>query len=163
MSDLNADALVAPTRRVALRFETEDDAVADIQRLRSGYTKVGAWSLNQICWHLDTAMQFRMRPGPHEPNTPEQDARRSMFEEVLATGRLPSGIASPSVVVPPADVGDDAIDGCIATLQKFKTFAGDFAPHRLFGHMPADVAHKQNLIHVAHHLSHLVPSSTSKQ
>jgi hypothetical protein len=148
--------------REGLSFADEDAAIADIEVLRGGYEQVGGWSLPQICWHLDTAMKFRMRPGPHEPNTPEQDSRKQTLERVLATGELPKGIVSPAVVVPPAEVGSDAIDACIATLKTFKTFTGGFAPHRLFGHMSAELTHKQNLIHVAHHLSHLVPISTKQ-
>lgn len=149
--------------REGLRFADEDAAIADIQLLRKGYEQTGGWSLPQICWHLDKSMQFRMRDGPFEPNTPEQNARAHIFERVLASGELPRGIESPSVVVPPTDAGDEAVDGCIATFIKYKNFTGTFAPHRLFGHMPAEISHRQNLIHAAHHLSHLVPTTPTNQ
>lgn len=147
--------------REGLRFDNEDAAIADIERLRRGYEQVGGWSLPQVCWHLHATMQARLQPGPHAPNTPEQDARKPIFDKILATGELPKGIQAPEHVSPPADVGDEAIDACLATLLKMRDHAEPFAPHRLFGNAPAEVARKQNLIHVAHHLSHLVPSPST--
>ena len=150
--------------REGLRFASEDDAIADIQTLRKGYQQTGGWSLPQICWHLNQTMQGRMRPGPFEPDSAEQIARRSTVEEILASGELPKGIVAPPTVSPPADAGDEAIDACLATLERFKAFQGNFAPHRLFGTLPNEITHRQNLIHVAHHLSHLIPTSaTTKQ
>jgi hypothetical protein len=146
--------------REGLSFANEDEAISDIQQLRAGYEQVGGWSLPQVCWHLKITMQGRMRPGPHEANTPEQDARKPLFDRIVAAGQLPKGIVAPPHVTPPADAGDEAIDACIATLTAFKNFPGPFAPHRLFGHAPNEITHKQNLIHVAHHLSHLVPTTT---
>ena len=163
-ADLHLGFFQPGARREGLRFADEDAAIADIEQLRRGYARTGGWTLAQICWHLDKTVNLRMQPGPHPANTPEQDARRPMYEQVMASGKLPKGIVAPDAIVPPADAGDEAIDACIATLRRFKAFAGPVAPHRLFGHMSDADAHKQNLIHVAHHLSHLVPlSSTSQQ
>jgi hypothetical protein len=151
-------------RREGLSFADEDAAIADIEQLREGNARTGGWTLGQVCWHLDKTIQARMQPGPFPPNTPEQDARRPIYEQVMASGKLPQGLIAPEHLVPPGDAGDESIDACITTLRQFKNFKGPIAPHRLFGHMSDADAHKQNLIHVAHHLSHLVPlSPTSKQ
>lgn len=150
----------APTQpqRRYLNFGDIDQVIAEIRRLRKGYVKAGNWSLPQICWHLDAAIQARMQPGPFPPNTPEQDARRPAFEQVLATGRLPEGIVAPEPMVPPPDCGDAAIDACLQRLEQFKRFAGPIAPHRIFGHLKDDEARRLNLIHCAHHLGFLVPA-----
>jgi hypothetical protein len=145
-------------RRGQLRFNSEDDVRADVNRLRRGYTQAGAWSLAQICCHLDKSMQHRMRPGPFEPTTPEQAARRDQLEHLLASGRLPDGQSAPDFMMPPSDCGDDAIDAFLARLEQFKDFPGPIAPHRIFGHLDDATARQLNLIHCAHHLSYLTPA-----
>ena len=147
------------TRRAGLRYSSEDDVVADVNRLRRGYTQAGAWSLPQICCHLDKSMQYRMRPGPHEPTTPEQAARHDQLRQILASGRLPDGQTAPDFMTPPTDCGDDAIDAFLARLEQFKNFPGPIAPHRLFGQLSDADARTINLIHCAHHLSYLTPTN----
>jgi hypothetical protein len=100
-----------------------------------------------------------MQKGPFPPNTPEQDARRPVFEQVMRSGQLPSGIDAPSQAVPPPDAGDSAIDDFIKTLTRFKNYREPIAPHRIFGHLSDADARRLNLIHCAHHLSHLVPTT----
>jgi hypothetical protein len=144
-------------QRRSLSFASEDEAIADVTTLRRGYTRSGAWTLPQICWHLDQTIQMRMKPGPFPPNTPEQDARREILQDVLSTGKLPSGIVAPDAIVPAPDCGEQHVGAFLATLEKFKSFPGPIAPHRLFGHLSDADARRLNLIHVAHHLSYLTP------
>ena len=149
------------TRRTALRFGSEDDVIAEVNRLRRGCAQAGAWSLAQICCHLDKSVQSRMQPGPFPPTTPEQAARRDQFLQVLSSGRLPDGLPAPDTMMPPPACGDDAIDAFLATLERFKRFPGPIAPHRLFGQLADADARKLNLIHCAHHLSYLTPTTTT--
>lgn len=150
------------TRRSGLSFDTEDQIIAEIDRLRRGYARTGDWSLSQACWHLNIGTQARMKPGPHAPDTPEQTARRPMLEKVLATGDLPEGITAPEPMLPPTSSDDSAIDALIASLRQFKTFTGEIAPHRLFGKLSDADARKLNRIHCARHLSFLVPLEPAK-
>jgi hypothetical protein len=145
-----------PDRR-ELNFDSVDALIADVERLRRGYTRAGNWSLAQACWHLRAAMEFLMRPGPYPAATPEQEARRPMVEGVLATGRLPTGIQAPETVVPPADCTDADIDGFVERARLFNAHPGPYAPHRLFGQLAVDEMRRLQLIHAAHHLSYLVP------
>jgi hypothetical protein len=145
--------------RRALDYRSEDDVIADVARLRRGYTQSGAWSLPQMCAHLEKSIRYRMRSGPFQPTTPEQEARRGEFHKIMASGRLPDGIAAPEQMMPPEDCGDDAIDAFVATLNEFKSFPGPIAPHRLFGHLRDADARRLNLIHCAHHLSYLTPTT----
>ena len=146
-------------RREGLSFNSEDDVAADVRLLRRGYARAANWSLPQVCYHLERIMQIRMAPGPHPPNTPEQDARQGLFREIMRSGRIPDGLKAPEAVMPPAEVGEDAIDALLATLETFKRFPGPIAPHRLFGQQSDADSRKQNLIHCAHHLSFLVPTA----
>lgn len=145
-------------RRATLRYATEADAVADVNRLRRGHVQVGNWTLNQICWHLVKATEFSMRPGPFPPMTPEQLAARPKLEMVLSTGALPGQINAPEQITPPAECTDAEMDRLAEVLEKARTFPGPFAPHRIFGELTHDEARRLRLVHAAHHLSHLVPT-----
>ncbi|MGB7156718.1 MAG: DUF1569 domain-containing protein [Tepidisphaeraceae bacterium] len=150
----------AGTRRSGVQFANEDEVIADVRKLRRGYVQAGAWSLPQVCAHLDKAVQFRMQPGPFPPDSPEQAKNKPRIPGILAEGRLPEGIKAPEPMQPPADCSDEAIDSFIATMKKFKTFAGPIAPHRIFGHLKDADARRLNLIHCAHHLSYLTPTTS---
>jgi hypothetical protein len=100
-----------------------------------------------------------MVPGPFPPDTPEQLVRKPKLREILAIGKLPSGIEAPAPAIPPADANESAIDALIATLKRFDSFTGPIAPHRIFGHLSDADARRLNLIHCAHHLSYLVPTT----
>lgn len=147
-----------PPQRRHLRFRDLDEVIAEIRTLQRGYARAGNWSLPQVCWHLEVSVANRMKPGPYPANTPEQEARRPVFEQVLASGRLPDGIVAPEPMVPPPDCGDEAIEACIKQLERFKGYTGRIPPHRIFGDLPDDEARQLNLIHCAHHLGYLVPT-----
>jgi len=151
------DATAATPRK--LRFANVDEAIAEIQRLRKGCTRAGNWSLAQACWHLNTILRYLMKPGEFPPDTAEQQARRPIFERILATGEIPSGIQAPEHITPPADCDASAIDALIEALTASKSFAGPFAPHRLFGNLTHDEMTRHNLIHCARHLGHLIPTA----
>ena len=81
--------------RRQLSFDSEDDVIAEVQRLRRGCAQTGAWSLPQMCAHLDKAVQFRMQPGPFAADTPEQLKNKERIPAIFATGKLPEGIKAP--------------------------------------------------------------------
>jgi hypothetical protein len=149
---------VTPARRANLRYADEDAVIADVNALREGYTQSGSWSLERICWHLNQTTRARMRRGPFPPNTPEQDARAGMVEEILASGKLPPGIQTPDAFIPPIECDDDAVDAFVDTLREFQAYRGLIAPHRVFGHLDDASIRRLNLIHCAHHLSYLSPT-----
>jgi len=144
--------------RPNLGFDTIDDAIADLHRLRDGYAQGGNWTLAQVCWHLNVATRARMRVGPFEPNTPDQDARAPVFAKILAEGRLPEGLVAADTMVPPADADPTSVAQFVEALERLKAHPGPFAPHRLFGHMNDDDSRRQILIHSAHHLRYLLPA-----
>jgi hypothetical protein len=147
------------TARRALRFNSSDEVIADIERLRSvPLVRAGNWSLEQACWHLNVALNYFMSPGPHPmPNAPPE--ARENLKRILAGGQIPNGIRSPDQAVPPDVCSADSVDRFIQTLRRLKTFEGPFAPHRLFGPLTLDEGRRLALIHSAHHLSYLIPVS----
>jgi hypothetical protein len=147
------------TEQRNLHFDSIDDLIAEVKHLRhNNYSRAGAWSLAQICRHLTVALQALMRPGPHLPNTPEQDAKRPLLESIFVNGKIPKGIEAPSHAVPADSSGDAEIDAFFQTLETFKNFPGPFAPHYRFGNLSNEQMQKLQLIHAAHHLSHLIPA-----
>lgn len=143
-----------------LTFRREEDAIAEIDRLRSGgYTQLGNWTLAQICWHLEKSIEGRMKPGPFPPDSDEQLQRKAALPGILSSGRLPNGIKAPDAMEPPAESSEDSIGACIATLKRFREYTGEITPHRLFGHLSDAEVRQLNLVHCAHHLSCLVPKA----
>ena len=81
-----------------LRFATLDDAIADIERLRSGpYQRGGAWSLTQCSDHLANTIDVGLNGGlePLFPWLLRATVIRAAFEAVLLTERMPSGAPAP--------------------------------------------------------------------
>ena len=149
------------TRR-DLSYANEDEVIADVEKLRRGHVRLGAWTFDQICWHLEQGVRYRMAPPPHPPNTPEQDARVGVLKQVLASGKLPGNIVAPDPMVPPKDPGPHAVDSFLQSMREFKAFPGPIAPHRIFGKLRDEGdARRLNLIHCAHHLSYLVPTTAN--
>jgi Protein of unknown function (DUF1569) len=141
-----------------LNFQDVDAVIAEVKRLRgTKCEKAGNWSLEQVCFHLNVAMNNTMRPGPHAPVevSPELKAR---LANLLATGQMPGGLKGPEIANPPENVPDGTIDQFLATLEKLKTFKGPYAPHRLFGEISTSEFSKLHLMHSAHHLGHIVPA-----
>jgi hypothetical protein len=144
------------SRRTDLTFASVDDVLAEIILLRRGCAPAGNWSLEQTCWHLNAVMSYLMSPGPHAvPDTSPPD--RETLQRILAGGQIPDGIIAPERAIPPAFCAADAADNFIQTVERFRTFQGPFAPHRLFGHLTLDEGRRLSMLHCARHLSFLVP------
>jgi hypothetical protein len=144
--------------RRRLRFADTDACAADVALLRPGYTKAGNWSLPQVCWHLNTAINYSMRPPPHPP-TRFKPVGSFIIKTAIFFGRIPSARRSPDFVKPAPDVPDAAIDEFLSTLLILKSFAGPFAPHHLAGKIKPEDYKRFHLVHCAHHLGYLSPAN----
>jgi len=144
-----------------LAFNDADAVAGEVKRLRVGYTRAGNWTLPQVCWHLNMVMTFTMRAGPHAAVEvgPEANAK---LAKILEGGEIVGKIEAPERVVPPVTAGEGDVEAFLATLEKFKVFAGPFAPHRLFGEMGFEEYRRLHLIHCGHHLGFLAPDETTK-
>ncbi|MFT3787821.1 MAG: DUF1569 domain-containing protein [Tepidisphaeraceae bacterium] len=150
--------LIATPRRENLRYADDDACIADIRNLAKSHVRVGNWTFEQICWHINAVTETRMSPKPGVVDTDEQKARRPIFDQIMKTGLLPTGIVAPDFLVPPTTFTTNPVEQCIATLTKFKTYPGPMGQHRVFGSLTVDEGRRINLIHSAHHLSYLVPA-----
>jgi hypothetical protein len=145
-------------RRDVLRFNSPDQVIADVRNLKKGHKQAGDWTLPQACWHLNVAMGNTMRPGPHEQTVAMTEDLHRRLQGILKSGQLPQGVQAPPVANPPADAQESAIESFIATLERWKSYRGEFAPHRIFGKISDDEMRQLAMIHCAHHLSFFVPT-----
>jgi hypothetical protein len=146
------------TERRRLHFADTNAVAEEVGRLRAGYSQAGNWSLPQVCWHLTRAIRFSMRPGPYEPVRGGL-IRWLMVRAVLITERIPAGAYAPERITPGKDVGDAAIDEFLTTLEELKDYRVEFAPHPRLGNLSHRGFFKLHLIHCAHHLGFLMPTS----
>ena len=149
-----------PQRR-EIQFNSVADIVADVRKLRKGYETAGQWTLPQVSYHLNRTLLSSMKPGPYPDDTPEQIAAKPGVRTMLMTGKIPPGIVAPSETAPPATVPESAIDEFLETLVRFDHYHKPLAPHWRFGRMDDGDRRRHQLLHCAHHLSHLVPTQPS--
>jgi hypothetical protein len=149
---------VAPTNRRDLDYVNIDQLIADVKHLQKGYTQLGNWNLPQMCRHLTVALTNTMKPATG-PATPEQLKLRPVLESAMATGRIPAGLQAPEKALPPADCNEADIAAMISAFEKAKTYAQPQSNHPRFGPLSLAEFHRMILVHAAHHLSFLIPTT----
>lgn len=145
--------------RRQLNFKSEDEAIAEIDRLRvGGYTQGRNWSLPMACWHLSRG---GLTPPTSNTPTPEQAGRKQGFIDlILTTGKPPPGFEAPPEMTPRPDCGDDAVLGFRKMLADLKSYPHPFVDFGPFGPVPIEQVRKLTLMHASHHLSFLEPKQT---
>lgn len=143
--------------RRQLNFKNEDEAIAEIDRLRvGGYTQGKNWSLPMACWHL--GVSGSPKPPASPTPTPEQaERKRNFIDVILNTGRPPAGFEAPPQMTPKPDCGDEAVLAFRQVLKDIRDYPHalvDFGP---FGPTPIAELRKLTLMHAGHHLSFLDP------
>jgi hypothetical protein len=144
-----------------LNFETEQQVIDEVNRLRRGYRQAGNWNLAQICWHVGRPIEFFMVPP--EPMdlapTPEQAQKKAGFVDYIMTNRTapPHIKDAPPPMVPPPTAGQPDIENYLAQLQRLSNYPH---PKVMMGPIgPVTIAEFRacNIFHAAHHLGFLVP------
>lgn len=146
-----------------LSLDSFDDAIAEIERLRSsGYTAAGNWNLSQVSEHIAATIRIGRHGGLKPmPWILRATVLRLLFDYVLWRAKMPGGAKAPPEITP-ADRGADepaVIEACLDTLRETRDFQGDIArPYPFSTGMTTQKWKRLMLIHAAHHLSHLKPS-----
>lgn len=144
-----------------LDFRTLNEAIAEIERLRSGgYTRTGNWNLTQVCEHLTATMRLGMDGGMRPlPWALRATVLRLVVARILRTRRMPTGAGTlPSLVPHEARYDDDAtIDMCLATLSEARDFAGPLPTYPLSTGIDLEKWRDLMCVHAAHHLGFLLP------
>jgi hypothetical protein len=99
-----------------------------------------------------------MRPGPHDPVRGGL-GRWLLAKGILVVGRLPSGVYAPERITPAKDVPESATDEFLTALEDLKNYKGEFAPHPKLGKLSHRSFMRLHMIHSAHHLGFLTPTS----
>jgi len=152
-----------------LTFASMAEVRQDVETLRAnGYAKAGNWNLAQVCKHLGQWISFPVtgypKTGPVMTfiivmlrNTLGKRSGR----EILRTGKFPSRWRTLKITLPPPDTDEAAaIRELDLAIARWEQHAGEFIPSPLFGRLTREEWLRMQLIHCAHHLSHLVPKAT---
>lgn len=148
------------TGRRALRFQSFDEVMPDVERLLQGHKTVGTWSLGQICRHLALVARRVVDMPTSTPADPSQWVPEDQKREVFASGQLPEGLPGPPENRPPS--GLDALEeaeGLRQAIAYYRASPGPAIPHRLFGPLTREEWERLQLIHMAHHLSFASPTT----
>ncbi len=146
--------------RRTLQFEHFDDVMPEVERLIQGHSTVGHWSLGQICRHLAIVLRRVVDLPASTPHDPSQWVSAAEKQRVLDSGQLPEGIPGPPEIMPGATLSDrEEADGLRAALAHFRSSPGPVIPHRVFGPLSREEWDRLQLIHLAHHLSFVVPTA----
>jgi hypothetical protein len=150
---------VSDGRRRTLSFRSEDEAIAEIDRLRAGgYTKRGNWSLPMICWHLSRG--GLAPPKSDTPTLEQAAAKKGFIDLILTNGKAPPGFEAPPEMTPKPDCGDDVVLGFRKLLVDLKSYPHRFVDFGPFGPVPIEEVRKLTLMHANHHLSFLDPKQS---
>ncbi|WP_435017781.1 DUF1569 domain-containing protein [Tundrisphaera sp. TA3] len=148
---------MTPGRR-PLRYDSLDAITADVDRLLAGHTRVGRWSLAQICQHLATMTRLVVDAPPPTPDAPPPASNPDLKRQVFETGLLPEGIPlPPTLVLPPVREAREEAEGLRDALAHYAASPGPAIPHRVFGPLSREEWDRLVRIHCAHHLSFAIP------
>src|SRR3954453_17590605 len=87
------------TGRRPLTFRSLDEIMPEVERLLEGSTKVGNWSLGQMCLHLATVMRRVVDLPASVPFDSSKWVVEEQRREFFESGEVPEGI--PTSVQPP--------------------------------------------------------------
>ena len=131
--------------------------MSEVDRLRSGHTTVGRWSLGSICDHLARSVNLSLDPEqPNGPASREQAVYRRLFFRANA---FPEGQTPPLAVQMPATDADMVVaaESLRDALARLQAHQGAFASHPMLGPLTRDEWLLFHCRHAAHHLSFAVP------
>jgi hypothetical protein len=153
---------MTPTPR-DLHFTSERQVIDDVQRLRRGWQAVGKWTLSQACYHLSLAPTNCLHQPSDTQPTEEQKQRQQRLEPLFARGSMPRGLPIAPGTEPPADAGDNAVDGLISAMQSLANYRNSHADFGPFGPVPTETFRRFNFLHAANHLSNFIPAVTDRR
>lgn len=157
---------MAKSMKRILDFHTGDEAIKEIQSLRSGgYTKTKNWNLTQACEHLTATMAGGMDGfGFRLPWILRATIIKWIFNRMLKTRKMSSG-PTMARLKPKSDDGPDdnaIIDHCIATLERAKAFEGPIENYPFLNELKVGDWQQFMWMHAGHHLGFLTPNTTKE-
>ena len=142
----------------AIRFQTFDDVVADVEALRSGgYERLGNWTLEQMCFHMRSPIPQPLKAVSTDSEPVVQQAVIDRFQYYVDHGHPAPGFTAPPGSEPPAQPDAHVIDDFIARLRSADAFDGAYVDLGPRGPIPAGLYKPFLLAHCGHHLGFLLP------
>src|SRR5437763_11893750 len=93
-----------------VEFPDEAACISDVERLAKGCRAGGAWSLAQVCFHLNYPIERTLgNPEPTGEPTDQQKQMQGFIDQVIANG-WPAGMNAPKEMAPPANPGNSIVD-----------------------------------------------------
>ena len=143
--------------RRPLVFDSIEAVIPDVDRLISGHTVVGIWSLGAICDHLAKTINLSMdAPSSDAPATREQNVIRRLFFRAAV---FPEGqeFANPALAPDPNADLPTAAAALRSAVDRLVAYESRFATHPVLGPMTRDEWLRFHVRHAAHHLSFAIP------
>ena len=148
--------------RPDLHFDSVDAMLADVEHLRRGYDKAGQWDLGMVLDHLAKSMSPPFAAGQKNLPWPVPSIARVMIAAMARRKTYPMGVtipALPSIRPTPGVDVDAAYDHFRDIAGKVKTLPADVTPFPPVGRVPTGDFLGLQLLHAAHHLSFLRPTT----
>lgn len=147
-----------------LKYSSIDDLIADLQQLQKGYRQLGNWTLPHAAWHLSLALRSLQPLPAGAASTPEQvKAKQERLDYLLAGNEMGAGRPVPPGLDPlkdfPADADATAVDNFITGLKKLAVATQPTVMFGRFGLVTIDEFRRFILLHTAHHLNKLIPTT----
>jgi hypothetical protein len=148
--------------RRTVRFHGYHDVLADADSLlASGYDRVGAWGLGQVCHHLATIVAMSLDGFPSRYSWPVRlGARWLVLGGVLRHRVFHRRFPAPPYALPPDTAEDRAgVEQLRAVIGRLRAHTGTMEPSPIFGPLSPEQWHQVHLWHCEHHLSFLLPKA----
>lgn len=149
------------SRKRKLDFQTGDEVIAEIQRLRrDGYTIGKNWNLTQACEHLNATMLGGMDGfGFRLPWILRATVIRWIFNRKLRTRKMSSGPTLARLKPTTDSRSDDEtiIEECLATIERAKSFEGSLDDYPFLDDLKTEDWRQFMWMHAGHHLGFLSP------
>jgi len=146
-----------------LTFRDQDEVIQEIDRLRrTGYDRLGNWSLTQICEHLDKTIQMGLHGSKLRlPWILRATVGKWILAWAVRNNRMPNiRVNAPKSLLPQnsTEADDfDVIERCMARHREAATFAGPIKNYPLADNITVEDWRKIQWIHAARHLGFLNP------
>ncbi|QEH35035.1 hypothetical protein OJF2_35800 [Aquisphaera giovannonii] len=145
--------------RRTLRYESFDEVMPDVERLLRGHVTVGNWSLAQICHHVAAVLRRHVDLPASTPFDPSDRVPEGVKRHMLEAGILPPDIEAPAVTRPDAAGTErEEAEALRAAIAYYRGSRGPAITHRIFGPLTREEWDRFELVHLAHHLSFVVPA-----